>query len=764
MNITAAKKAAEASPDIVALILDNLQYALPVAALLLLFAASYGKRSLVAKKNQKRAKAAQEPLPPMFSLAPFRGLSAYWREYDTRRVLRIRVSSLLWGIAIGSYALACLIGKFPVNLILLAITVGIVGYLISGAKAFKKKQEEVRDTVFNACAGRYVSLIKKSAASTTLIQEWGPDGLTPTQIRLSIEPTDLKKSDTEHASFQRGFGGVIGSEHDWVFESAATKDGHAAIGRAVRKLPPERARSLRLLADAARKLPSFKGMDSAAAERLVKITAWEGNLPARFIITGVASGESDMDDDERRKFESELSRYIDPDRYWALSWMEFDDNREYCIRGEVRAPLPKGIVGFPDDYIKEEDGEIIDGRPFDHLPVGVSMAGPVSFNLNMAPMFGFFGGTGGGKSVCQRSSLIHCLSRPDQWELYLADPKRLSFGIYRDSFLYEEGKGNVMAVATDFVPMVAMIRNVANIMDDRYKQMEAIGGGLDNIRDMSPALGHPRWRYILLMIDEASDLLGGGGAKDIDEETGEEVEMDPKKKKELMNQVSGDIDRIFKLGRACGVHIAMGTQSSRVADLGGAENGGRIKANLGQKIAMGRMNRQESDMALGNLLATKTPGNIPGRGQFQDKVATVPIHAYFVKPTEIIDLVHRIQTLRGIDLHDWVPNYDGPAGNTYYPLSERPRLIEEWREARRKREEGARSNGVVIEEAKEEGLRAITVEEWNESPDAAVDAMGRNLANGDLLSTVGAFLARGPEAARKERAKKKKRTKKRDEE
>lgn len=139
------------------------------------------------------------------------------------------------------------------------------------------------------------------------------------------------------------------------------------------------------------------------------------------------------------------------------------------------------------------------------------------------------GTTGSGKSVLLHSIICSLINGKRQVKLALIDPKNVEFSNYTNinHLLY--------SVANYADEAYSIIDDLIDIMEDRFKLMSAYSvNEIGKFNDKKPKKSFP---YIVLVIDEFSDLM-------------------MMSKKEFQVKLS----RLAQKGRACGIHIIVGTQ------------------------------------------------------------------------------------------------------------------------------------------------------------------------------------------------------------
>ncbi len=204
------------------------------------------------------------------------------------------------------------------------------------------------------------------------------------------------------------------------------------------------------------------------------------------------------------------------------------------------------------------------------------------------------GRTGSGKSVCMNTFLLSLLyqNSPEDLQLILVDPKRVSFSRYR----------GIPHLKTDVIvenkKVINVLKWACGQMDHRYKILEEARvqdlAGYHELtekgekrRVMDAETGKvteesfPHLPYIVIMIDEMADLMATHG---------KEVEV--------------LIVRLASLSRAVGIHLVLATQRPEATVITGL-----IKANIPARISFQLKSQIDSRTILDTGGAEKLLGN-----------------------------------------------------------------------------------------------------------------------------------------------------------
>ena len=206
---------------------------------------------------------------------------------------------------------------------------------------------------------------------------------------------------------------------------------------------------------------------------------------------------------------------------------------------------------------------------------GISPDGQVQhFPISSGPHWLVGGTTGSGKSVFVNQLLITMMlhALPEQLKFVIVDPKKVEFTGYRDL---------PYMLANPIVEMdqaEKALRYLADLMDKRYAIFAK--QGVKNIKEFNQLEKQAIMPYIVLVIDELSDLMG------------------------QFPEVEGHIVRLGQKARAAGIHMILATQSPRAEVVTGL-----IKANVPSRVALQVSGDLESRIILGEGGAEKLAGH-----------------------------------------------------------------------------------------------------------------------------------------------------------
>ncbi|MCH5239533.1 MAG: DNA translocase FtsK [Muribaculaceae bacterium] len=203
------------------------------------------------------------------------------------------------------------------------------------------------------------------------------------------------------------------------------------------------------------------------------------------------------------------------------------------------------------------------------------------------------GATGQGKSVGLNAIITSLLysKRPDELKFVMIDPKMVEFSLYAkiEGHYLAKIPDAEDAVITDMDKVVATLNSLCIEMDNRYQLMkEAATKNIieynDKIKEkkLNPNEGHKFMPYIVVIVDEFSDLIMTAG---------KEVEI--------------PIARLAQKARAVGMHVIVATQRPSTNVITGI-----IKANFPARIAF----KVSSGIDSKTILDTTGAQQLIGRG------------------------------------------------------------------------------------------------------------------------------------------------------
>ena len=232
----------------------------------------------------------------------------------------------------------------------------------------------------------------------------------------------------------------------------------------------------------------------------------------------------------------------------------------------IEAPIPgKAAVGVEVPNKNRETvylRTLLDDNRFIQSPakltaaIGVDVAGdPIYVDLAKMPHLLIAGTTGSGKSVCLNCLILSMLYKatPDEVKLIMIDPKKVEFNVYN-------GLPHLI------IPVVSSAKKAAGAlswavseMERRYELIETVG--VRDIKNYNRVTANdPDKEYmpqLVIIIDELADLM-----------------------MTAPTEVEESICRIAQKGRACGMHLIIGTQRPSVDVITGL-----IKANVPSRVA-----------------------------------------------------------------------------------------------------------------------------------------------------------------------------------
>ena len=245
----------------------------------------------------------------------------------------------------------------------------------------------------------------------------------------------------------------------------------------------------------------------------------------------------------------------------------------------IIAPIPgKGTIGIE---VPNRDPQTVSMRSVigskrfqeSHMELPMALGCTIDNRVFMAdltkmPHLLVAGATGQGKSVGLNAIITSLLYKkhPAELKFVLVDPKMVEFSLYAqlDHHYLARMAGGEECIITDSRKVVATLNSLVQEMEDRYQLLR--DAKERNIKDynrkfidrrLNPEKGHHFLPYIVVIVDEFSDLIMVSG-----------------------KEVERPIVRIAQKARAVGIHMIIATQRPSTNVITGI-----IKANFPGRIA-----------------------------------------------------------------------------------------------------------------------------------------------------------------------------------
>lgn len=290
------------------------------------------------------------------------------------------------------------------------------------------------------------------------------------------------------------------------------------------------------------------------------------------------------------------------------------------------------------------------------LPVviGREVTGEIKvFDLAKAPHLLVAGATGQGKSVGLNvlvASLLYA-KRPSELKLVFIDPKKTEFGKYSRLYSHylavtpdasSEEDERARSIVKDPKAADTVLRSLCQEMADRYDLLDK--ATVPNFveynakfvaHQVNPKNGHRYLPYIVAIIDEYSQLvLGTGGPEG----------------KAHARSIMTSIISLAQMGRACGIHLVIATQTPRREVISGL-----IKANFPMSIAFTVKTDVDSRVILDEVGAEKLLSN--GDMLISKNADTDRVQCGYISSAEIDRLTAAIESQNGYKKSFSTPYY-----------------------------------------------------------------------------------------------------------
>src|SRR5574344_346165 len=267
-----------------------------------------------------------------------------------------------------------------------------------------------------------------------------------------------------------------------------------------------------------------------------------------------------------------------------------------------------------------------------------------SFDLTKMPHLLVAGATGQGKSVGLNAILASLLYRkhPSELKLVLVDPKKVELSLYSklEKHFLAQLPDAEDAVITDTQKVIYTLKSLCKEMDSRYDLRKM--ANVRNIKEynekflqrkLKPQKGHRYLPYIVVVIDEFSDMIMTAG-----------------------REIEEPIARLAQLARAIGIHLVIATQRPTTSVITG-----NIKANFPARIAF--MVRSSIDSR--TILDEVGANQLIGRGDMliSNGNELTRVQCAFIDTKEVENIVDFISNQRGYTSPYLLPEYEGEEGD-----------------------------------------------------------------------------------------------------
>lgn len=212
-------------------------------------------------------------------------------------------------------------------------------------------------------------------------------------------------------------------------------------------------------------------------------------------------------------------------------------------------------------------------------------------------------------SVLQRNFVFQCIMRPNHWRFLGVDLKKVELSVYRPYAPV------VLGIATTLEDALTVLRFAQQTMMQRYAEMEK--HGVNDFMDLPSEEGDGPRQRLMVMVDEAAELLSPTGAKT------DEGKADDQLKGEALVIIGS----IARLGRASGVHLVLAMQRPDAKIISG-----EIRSNFMCRIAAGTLTSAASVMTLESGAGTTIRPDIKGRGMMYLNGKLYDFQGFFAAP------------------------------------------------------------------------------------------------------------------------------------
>lgn len=246
------------------------------------------------------------------------------------------------------------------------------------------------------------------------------------------------------------------------------------------------------------------------------------------------------------------------------------------------------LILWQDKYM--DDDEAI-------FALGHSLTGPVTIDIDKQPMLLIGGSTGSGKTMLCITFLLQALKRNGR--VYVFDFKGLDYQLLESMDAH---------IVTSFDILRSELDVLVTQLHERIASFREKGAY--DFKDYLKKESRSNFHRIFLLIDECAELLDPTGRT--------------KEEKEVIYQITKNLNTIARMGRAVGIHLIISTQRPDANAVPGS-----IKSNLDVRIC-GKADATLSTIILGDGRANEAiPKDSQGRFIMADGAEDIIFQGYF---------------------------------------------------------------------------------------------------------------------------------------
>ena len=252
------------------------------------------------------------------------------------------------------------------------------------------------------------------------------------------------------------------------------------------------------------------------------------------------------------------------------------------------------LILWQDKYM--DDDEAI-------FTLGHSLTGPVTIDIDKQPMLLIGGSTGSGKTMLCITFLLQALRRDGR--VYVFDFKGLDYQLLESMDAH---------IVTSLEILRSELDALVGQLHDRIALFKEIGAF--DFKDYQKIDSRSKFRRTFLLIDECAELLDPTGHT--------------KEEKEVIYQITKNLNTIARMGRAVGIHLIISTQRPDANAVPGS-----IKSNLDVRIC-GKADATLSTIILGDGRANDAiPKDSQGRFIMADGAEDIIFQGFFYDRSQL---------------------------------------------------------------------------------------------------------------------------------
>lgn len=251
-------------------------------------------------------------------------------------------------------------------------------------------------------------------------------------------------------------------------------------------------------------------------------------------------------------------------------------------------------------------------RPWHEFPLGLTGEDEAIWDVRTDPHLLVAGSAGSGKSVLLRNVILGALTS-SAWRVVGVDPKGVELS-------WLTGLPGVDGVAPTLGGTVTLLERAGAEMERRYELMGRLG--VDSFHEL--ASQEPDIRAVLVVVDDMGMLTSESG--------------DTEPRVQEKQHVWHLLGRFARLGRAAGVHLALGVQSVGLDTIPN-----QLRVNVSARVGCGPLPGEQLRLLFGAEHRVNEPQHVRGLAWFSTAITDpTPFQSYYLSVDDVSTRAQRM--------------------------------------------------------------------------------------------------------------------------